>query len=96
MAGPVGKIGWKVVGMAFSIPTGIAVRKAVDNAWRRSRGSEPPKDPRRLDHDWVEVLLWAAASGTATAFAKVIATRGAAATYRAVVGLEPPKPKDSA
>lgn len=94
MAGPIGKVGYKLISMAFLIPTGIAMKKAVDAGWRRSRGTTPPQDPKSLDNDWMDVLAWAALSGTAAALGQVVASRGAAATYRVVTGLDAPRSSD--
>jgi Protein of unknown function (DUF4235) len=90
MAGPLGKVGYKLVGIAFAVPTGIIIKKGVDAVWRRARGTEPPRNAKAPENDWADVLLWAAASGTAVALGQVIASRGAEKTYRAITGLEAP------
>ena len=45
MAGTAGKVGWKVVAAAFAIPTGIAVRKAIETGWRKTKHDDPPMNP---------------------------------------------------
>lgn len=90
MAGPLGKVGFKLIGMAFAVPTGIVIKKGVDALWARARGTEPPRNAKDPDNDWIDVLLWAAASGTAAALGQVVATRGAEKAYRSITGLEAP------
>lgn len=96
MAGAAGKIGWKIVALAFAVPTGIAVRKALDTGWKKARhGDEPPKNPAAPDTDWTEALLWAAVSGIAVAAARLLAARGAAATWKSLTGKLPPGIEDA-
>ncbi len=90
MAGAVGKVGWKVLGVAFAVPTGIVVNKSLDKLWRKSRGSAPPKNPAAPGVDWVDALVWAAVSGVVVAGARLAARRGAAATYQTLTGRLPP------
>lgn len=89
-AGPLGKVGYRVIGLAFAVPSGIAVKKALDAGWRRSRGSEPPRDPKALDVHWLEALAWAALSAVVIAGAEIASTRGAAVAYRALTGRPAP------
>lgn len=85
-----GKLTYRLVGMAFAIPTGYVIKKGLDAAWRRSRGSEPPRDPTAPDVTWSDALVWAAISGLGVAAGQLIANRGAGAAYRALTGREPP------
>ncbi len=96
MSGAVGKIGWKVVAFAFAVPTGIAMRKALDAAWRAARHDDPPRNPAAPGTDWGEALAWAAVSGIAVAAARLIATRGATATWKTVTGKLPPGVEEAA
>jgi Protein of unknown function (DUF4235) len=95
VAGAAGKIGWKVVAAAFAIPTGIAVRKAVEAGWRAARHDDPPRNPASPDTDWAEALAWAALSGIAVAAARMVAARGAAATWKSLTGALPPGIEDA-
>ena len=90
MAGGAGKIGWKIVALGFAVPTGIAVRKALDAGWRKARHDNPPKNPAAPGTEWSEALMWAAASGVAVAAARLVAARGAAATWKSLTGKLPP------
>jgi hypothetical protein len=90
VSGAVGKIGWKVVAFAFAVPTGFAMRKALDAAWRAARHDDPPRNPAAPGTAWTEALAWAAVSGIAVAAARLVATRGAAATWKTLTGQLPP------
>ncbi len=90
MSGAVGKVGWKVVAFAFAVPTGIAMRKALDATWRAARHDNPPRNPAAPGTAWAEALAWAAISGIATAAGRLIATRGAAAVWKTLTGKLPP------
>jgi hypothetical protein len=90
VAGAAGKIGWKIVALAFAVPAGIVVRKALDTGWRKTRHDEPPKNPAAPGTDWSEALVWAVVSGIAVAAARLVAARGAAATWKSLTGKLPP------
>ncbi|MGI8529135.1 MAG: DUF4235 domain-containing protein [Geodermatophilaceae bacterium] len=90
MAGALGKVGWKVLGYGFAIPTGIAVRKVISAAWTATVGSDPPKNPEAPGTEWREAIAWAAASGVAIAVARMVAADGAARAYKTLTGHLPP------
>ncbi len=90
MAGGAGKIGYKIIGYGFVIPTGIFMRKALDQAWISVRGTDPPKNPAAPGTQWWEALAWAAVSGISVAFGRLVATRGAVGAYRTLTGSQPP------
>ena len=96
MAGSAGRIGWKIVAAAFAIPTGIAVRKAIETGWRKTKHDDPPKNPAAPGTEWSEALIWAAVSGIAVATARLVAARGAAATWKSLTGKLPPGVEDAA
>jgi Protein of unknown function (DUF4235) len=96
VAGAAGKIGWKIVAAAFAIPTGIAVRKAIETGWRKTKHDDPPKNPAAPGTEWSEALMWAAVSGIAVAAARLVAARGAAATWKSLTGKLPPGVEDAA
>lgn len=85
-----GSLFWKLLGFGFAIPAGFAVRKLVDQVWMGVRGTAPPKNPAAPGTDWKEALAWAAASGIAIAFGRLIAARGAAGAYKKLTGKLPP------
>lgn len=90
MAEAAGKIGWKIVAAAFAVSMGIAVRKAMETGWRKAKHDDPPKNPAAPGTAWSEALIWAAASGLAVAAARLLAARGAAATWKSFTGKLPP------
>ncbi len=90
MAGPLAKVSWKIAGLAFTIPAGKAARRAVNTTWKSLRGTDPPTNPAAPDTTWSEALLWSAVSGVAFGVARMIAARGAAATWRSLTGSLPP------
>ena len=45
MGNTMAKAGWKVTGLLFAVPAGIAARKALDVAWRKTRHTDPPSNP---------------------------------------------------
>jgi Protein of unknown function (DUF4235) len=96
VAGAAGRIGWKIVAMAFAVPTGIAVRKAIETGWRKTKHDDPPKNPAAPGTEWSEALMWAAVSGIAVATARLVAARGAAATWKSLTGKLPPGVEDAA
>ena len=96
MAGAAGKIGWKIMALGFAVPTGIAVRKALETTWRKAKHDDPPKNPAAPGTEWSEALLWAAVSGVAVAAARLVAARGAAATWKSLTGKLPPGVEDAA
>jgi Protein of unknown function (DUF4235) len=95
VAGAAGKIGWKMVAAAFAVPAGIAVRKAIETGWRKTRGDDPPKNPAAPGTGWPEALAWAAVSGIAVAAARLLAARGAAATWKSLTGKLPPEVEEA-
>ena len=96
MAGAAGRIGWRIVALSFAVPAGIAMRKALETGWRKARHDDPPKNPAAPGTEWSEALMWAAASGIAVATARMIAARGAAATWKSLTGKLPPGVEDAA
>lgn len=95
MAGAAGKIGWRIVALSFAVPAGIAVRKAMEAGWRKTKNDDPPKNPAAPGTEWSEALMWAAVSGVAVATARLVAARGAAATWKSLTGKLPPGVEDA-
>ncbi len=95
MSRTLAKAGWKMTALMFAIPAGIAARKAADAAWKKARRTDPPANPAAPGTTWTEALVWAAASGVVFAAARMIAARGAAATWRSLTGSLPPGLEES-
>ncbi len=94
MVGMGGKLGWKVVALAFAVPAAFATRKALDATWRAIRHDDPPRNPAAPGTSWAEALAWAALSGVAIAAARMVAARGAAAAWESLTGELPPGIED--
>ena len=81
---------FRLLGPALAVPSGALVRKGADAAWLKVRGYPPPKDPAAPGVSWPDALAWAAVSGVVGAGARLVAARGAAATYKGLIGKLPP------
>lgn len=90
MAGPVSKVGWKIVGGAATAAAGTAASKGVTAAYKKVRGNEPPVNPAHPDTAWREALLWAAVSGIAVGLGRLAAERAAASGWVRATGTLPP------
>jgi hypothetical protein len=86
----VGRVFYRVLGIAFAIPISMLMRKGLSAAWRSTQGGEPPRDPRAPNAKFVDVLAWAGLSGLSLAIGQFIASRGAAFTYHALTGRHAP------
>ncbi len=95
MANPVGKLGFKLVTVAVSIPVGILARKGVEKLWHAARPNDPPHAPGEPGTSWGDALGWAALSAIGVAAAELVSLKGAAELWRTLTGSEPPvKPGD--
>lgn len=84
------KILYRVLTLALSFPIAKAISTLTNKVWAAARPNDPPKDPKKADVGWTDALIWAGIAGVGTALAKVLSTKGAAGTWRAIVGTEPP------
>jgi len=90
MANPVGKLGFKLVTIAVSIPVGILARKGVQKLWAAARPQDPPHSPSDPGVTWGDALAWAALSAVGIATAELVSLKGAAEVWRTLTGSEPP------
>ena len=90
MANPVGKLGFKLVTVAVSIPVGILARKGVEKLWNAARPNDPPHSPSEPGVSWADALGWAALSAIGIAAAELVSLKGAAEVWRTLTGSEPP------
>ncbi len=98
MANPVGKLGFKIVTLAVSIPVGILAGRGVEKLWLAARPGDPPRGPGDPDVTWGDALGWAALSAAGIAAAELVTMKGAAEVWRTLTGSEPPakkEPKDA-
>lgn len=90
-ASPLGKVGWKVVGVASGVIAVRVSRKTLESVWRRTHhGADPPRNPAAPGTSWPEALGWAVASGVVVASARLLANRGAAKAWEKSTGALPP------
>ncbi len=80
---------WKGVGAASGALAGMATRKLLTSAWRRTKGGNPPTNPASPSTTWSEALVWAISSGVALAVTRLVAQRGAAEAWRKATGSYP-------
>jgi hypothetical protein len=83
-------MGWRVLGGLSAILAGLAARKLLVTAWRRTTGNNPPANPAAPGTAWREAIPYALASGAAMGLARMLATRKAASYYRKSTGHLPP------
>ncbi len=90
----VGKVVYKVVGIGSGLLAAKAARSALDKVWAKGKGAEPPRNPAVPGTTWSEAVSWAVASGLAVAIARLLATKGIAATWAKMTGHLPPGVED--
>lgn len=87
------RIGIKIIGVAIGIPVSIASRKLVERAWVMARPDDPPHKPTEEGVRWADAIAWGAMSAVGVVVADLVTRAGAAATYKAITGNQPPPPK---
>jgi hypothetical protein len=87
---------WGIFSLIAALVAATTARKALNASWRAATGKPPPANPASPDVEMREALLWAAASGTIVAVARMLATRRAAQYYARSTGHLPPGVTDDA
>jgi len=77
---------WKVVGSLAATAAGVAARKTLERSWTAVQERPPPKNVSRAGVRWREALMWAAASATVVAAARLFARYAAGKVERRVTG----------
>jgi hypothetical protein len=90
MANPAGKLGFKLVTIAVSIPVGILARKGVEKLWLAARPNDPPHTPSEDGVRWVDAVGWAALSAVGIVAAELFTLKSASELWRTLTGSEPP------
>ncbi|ONH30453.1 DUF4235 domain-containing protein [Pseudofrankia asymbiotica] len=90
MAGPVSKVGWKIVGGAATVAGGTAATKSVNAVYRKVRGGEPPKNLAHPDTTWREAMFFALLTAVAVALGRLAAERVVATGWTRLTGALPP------
>lgn len=81
---------FKLVGALSAITAGLLAKKAMEEAWRKRRGTDPPINPAGPDTTWGQAIAWTLVSGVGIALARLIAERAAAGAWARRTGHRPP------
>ncbi|MGI8665609.1 MAG: DUF4235 domain-containing protein [Jatrophihabitans sp.] len=93
MAGAGSRIAFKIVAGVVAVPIGRAITKVTTKAWATARPEDPPVNPKEVDTNWRDALIWAGLTGVGAAIAQVLTTKGADTVWRAMTGKPSPRPK---
>ncbi|MFI5086177.1 MAG: DUF4235 domain-containing protein [Actinomycetales bacterium] len=67
---------FKLLGTGASLGAGFAATKLVDALWKKTTGTNPPKDSDNLEHSLRSALVFALVSGVVSSTIKVLTDRG--------------------
>lgn len=81
-----GDLGWRVVGGAAALVSGMLARKVITFAWERATGKEPPDNPESPDVALGEALGWAIVAGVGMEVARVLTARAVARRWQRRMG----------
>lgn len=81
---------WSVFALASSLGAAAVAKKGLNTAWKAATGKNPPANPADPDVEMREAVMWAVASGTLIALARMLAQRRAAGYYVKSTGKLPP------
>jgi hypothetical protein len=90
VAGPVSKVGWKIVGGVAGAAAGAVASRSVTMLYKMIRKSDPPVNPAHPDTSWADAVVWAVASGLAIGVGRLVAERVAAESWVKATGSLPP------
>lgn len=82
-----GDLGWRLVGGAAVMVSGMVARKVMTYGWRKVTGKEPPDDTDSPDVALGEALGWAVVTGIGMEVARVLTARAVANHRRKSSGL---------
>jgi len=81
---------WPLFAWLLGAMASALVHSSLEKGWTRVWHRGPPEDPSRDDTPWLEVLLWAAISGIASAGARLLVKRLSPSLWRNLTGNTPP------
>ncbi len=81
---------WGVFALASSLGAAQVAKKGLNTSWKAATGKNPPDNPADPDVEMREAVMWAVASGTIIALARMLAQRRAAGYYLRSTGKLPP------
>ncbi|CAN5282632.1 hypothetical protein BH09ACT12_BH09ACT12_20780 [soil metagenome] len=81
---------WSVFSLASALGAAALAKKGLNTSWKAATGKNPPANPADPDVEMREAVMWAVASGTFVALARMLAQRRAAGYYLKSTGKLPP------
>ncbi|CAN5634419.1 hypothetical protein BH11ACT8_BH11ACT8_34970 [soil metagenome] len=81
---------WSVFSLVSALGAAAVAKKGLNASWKAATGKQPPANPADPDVEFREAVMWAAASGTLIAIARMLAQRRAAGYYQKSTGRLPP------
>ena len=81
---------WSIFSLVSALGAAAVAKKALNTSWKTATGKVPPENPADPDVQLREAVLWAVASGTFVALARMLAQRKAAHYYLKSTGRLPP------
>lgn len=81
---------WSVFALVASLGAATVAKKGLNTSWKAATGKNPPANPADPDVEMREAIMWAVASGTFVALARMLAQRKAAGYYVKSTGKLPP------
>ena len=82
---------WSVFSLVSALGAAALAKKGLNASWKAATGKKPPENPADPDVQLREAVMWAAASGTFIALARMLAQRRAAHYYFKSTGKLPPE-----
>lgn len=81
---------WSVFSLVSALGAAMVAKKGLNASWKAATGKTPPANPADPDVKMREAVMWAVASGTFVALARMLAQRRAAGYYLKSTGKLPP------
>ncbi len=81
---------WSIFSLISALGAAAVAKKGLNASWKAATGKNPPANPADPDVEMREAVMWAAASGTLVALARMFAQRRAAGYYLKSTGKLPP------
>lgn len=82
---------WSVFSLISALGAAALAKKGLNASWKAATGKQPPENPADPDVQLREAVMWAVASGTFIALARMLAQRRAAHYYLRSTGKLPPE-----
>ncbi len=81
-----GKIVWKIMGMAAAVLATLVAQQTLQAGWRLATGEKPPTVPEDPETSLGSAVAWAAASGALVGLLRLVFVRKAAKYYAKSTG----------